>query len=159
VTGTTTVSSLSAEDLLAGGTATFRVPIPAHLSPDGDGGGEVVLRPLVLGDIVRLHRAAREDGELAGALMIQQSLVEPKLGIDQVHRLPAGLAEFLLGQVNRVSGLRLSADEIEEMVHQPLARACLVLAREFGWSSERCAELTVGQLLLYLEMAARGDRP
>jgi hypothetical protein len=43
-------------------------------------------------------------------------------------------------------------------VHAPLARACFVLAREFGWTPEKCAELTVGQVLLYLEMVARGGR-
>jgi hypothetical protein len=120
---------------------------------------QVVLRPLVLADVMRLHRAAGEDGELASALMVQQAMVEPELTIDQVHRLPAGLVEFLLAEVNRTSGLSLGGDELAEAVHAPLARACFVLSREFGWTPDRCAELTVGQVLLYLEMLARGDRP
>jgi hypothetical protein len=156
------MATLTAEDLLSGATATHRVQIPAHLSADlgtpESESAEVVLRPLVLADIARLNRAAGQDTDLAGALMVQQSLVEPTMTVDQVQRLPAGLVEFLLGEVNRVSGLSLHADELEAAVHAPLTRACFVLAREFGWTPERCAELTVGQVLLYLEMLGRGER-
>jgi hypothetical protein len=150
---------LSAEELLAGGTLTHRVTLPDDLVGPEQTGGEVVLRPLVLADVARLHKATGEDGELASALMVQQSVVEPRLTLDQVHRLPAGTVEFLLGEVNRVSGLSLGAEELDAAVHAPLARACFVLAREFGWTPERCAELTVGQILLYLEILGRGERP
>jgi hypothetical protein len=153
------VPTLTAEALLAGSSLTHRVAIPAHLSPDAGADAEVVLRPLVLADIARLNRAAADDGDLAGALMVQQALVEPRLSVAQVHQLPAGLVEFLLGEVNRVSGLSLHGDELEDAVHAPLARACFVLAREFGWTPDRCAQLTVGQVLLYLEMLGRGERP
>ena len=34
----------------------------------------------------------------------------------------------------------------------PLARACYVLAREFGWTPEEVSGMTIGQILLYLEM-------
>lgn len=153
------MTTLTADELLAGATLTHRVRVPDPLlSPAGEA-TEVVLRPLVLADVVRLHRAAGEDGELASALMVQQALVEPSLSLDQVHRLPAGLVEFLLGEINRVSGLSIGGDELAEVVHAPLARACFVLAREFGWTPDRCAELTVGQVLLYLEMIGRGERP
>lgn len=151
------MSVLTAHELLAGATVTHRVAIPPGVVPGADGPAEVELRPLVLADVVRLGRAARDDGDLCSALMVQQALVDPVLSLDQVQRLPAGLAEFLLGEVNRVSGLRLSADDLDALVHEPLARACLVLAREFGWTPERCAELTVGQVLLYLEMLGRGE--
>jgi hypothetical protein len=87
--------------------------------------------------------------------MVQQALVEPKLSIDQVNRMHAGLVEFLLREVNRISGLAMSADELETAVQAPLARACFVLSREFGWTPEQCAGLTVGQVLLYLEMLGR----
>jgi len=90
--------------------------------------------------------------------MVQQALVEPALTVDQVHRLPAGLVEFLLAEVNRTSGLSLGGDDLTDAVHAPLARACFVLSREFGWTPDKCAELTVGQVLLYLEMLARGER-
>jgi hypothetical protein len=156
------VALLSADDLLAGSALTHRVRVPAHLLAAAPGPGdpaEVTLRPLVLADVVRLHRAAGDDGQLASALMVSAALVEPALTLEQVHRLPAGLVEFLLAEVNRVSGLSLGADEIEDAVHAPLARACFVLSREFGWTPDRCAELTLGQVLLYLELLGRGERP
>ena len=155
------MSTLTTEDLLAGASLTHHVTVPEELVPGAaEGAGrEVVIRPLVLADVMRLHRAAGDDGELASALMVQQALVDPELSIEQVHRLPAGLVEFLLAEVNRTSGLSLGADELTDAVHAPLARACFVLGREFGWTPDRCAELTVGQVLLYLEMLARGERP
>lgn len=151
---------MTAEELLIGGEATHRIEIPGHLTahPD-DEPQEVVLRPLLLADIVRLQRATGSDDDLASVMMVQQALVEPALSVEQVHRLPAGLVEFLLAETNRVSGLSMTADDLRELVHDPLARACVVLAREFGWTPDRCAELTVGQLLLYLEMVERGERP
>jgi hypothetical protein len=155
------MSMLTADELLVGATVTHRISLPEELRPDTDDTGghtpQVELRPLLLADVIRLGRAARDDGDLCSALMIKLSLVDPVLSLEQVQRLPAGLAEFLLGEVNRVSGLRLTGDDLEALVHEPLARASLVLAREFGWTPERCAELTVGQVLFYLEMLARGD--
>lgn len=157
------MTTLTTEDLLAGAGAKHRVAVPDDLvlgaPPTAGEPREVVLRPLVLADVMRLHRAAGPDGELASALMVQQALVDPALSLDEVHQLPAGLVEFLLAEVNRVSGLSLGADEIADSVHAPLARACFVLSREFGWTPDRCAELTVGQVLLYLEMLGRGERP
>lgn len=155
------MATLTADELLAGAQLIHRVAVPSELlgAVEETGTTEVVLRSLVLADIMKLNKAAGHDGELASALMVQQALVEPRLSIDQVHRLPAGLVEFLLGEVNRVSGLSIGADELDQAVHAPLARACFVLAREFGWTPDRCADLTVGQILLYLEMLGRGERP
>jgi len=155
------MSTLTTEDLLAGASITHRVAVPTELVPGAmpEASHDVVLRPLILADVMRLHRAAGDDGELASALMVQQAMVEPTLTLDQVHSLPAGLVEFLLGEINRISGLSLGGDDLTDAVHAPLARACFVLSREFGWSPDRCAELTVGQVLLYLEMLARGHRP
>jgi hypothetical protein len=153
------MATLTAEDLLAGAEATHRVPVPPPLLATTEAEAYVVLRPLVLADVLRLRRAGGEDGELTSALMVHQALIEPALTLDQVHRLPAGLVEFLLAEVNRISGLSLGADDLAEAVHAPLARACFVLCREFGWTPQRCAELTVGQVLVYLEMLGRGERP
>jgi hypothetical protein len=154
------MATLTADELLAGASLVHRVRVPEALLAAGQAaeGAEVTLRPLVLADVLRLHRAAGDDGQLASAFMVHQALVEPALTLDQVHRLPAGLVEFLLGEVHRVSGLSLGGDELAEAVHAPLARACLVLAREFGWTPDRCAELTMGQALVYLGMLARGER-
>lgn len=159
-------ATLTAEELLAGTGLHHRVVVPPELlataraaEAGAEAATEVVLRPLVLADVMRLHRAAADDGDLASALMVQQSLVQPALSVDEVHRLPAGLVEFLLTEVNRVSGLSLGGDDLTDAVHAPLARACFVLSREFGWTPDRCTELTVGQVLLYLEMLGRGERP
>jgi hypothetical protein len=55
-------------------------------------------------------------------------------------------------ELNRVSGLKVAERGMAEAIEALLARACFVLAREFGWSPQEVGELTVGQILLYLEM-------
>jgi len=155
--------SLSVSDLLLGGSATYQVEVPAHaLSPDGphaDGAapGTVTIRPLVLADVQRITAAAQDGRALTSVLMVQQAVVEPKLTVDDVQRMHAGLVEFLLAEINRVSGLSLPAEVIGEAVQAPLARACFTLSRQFGWTPDECAALTVGQVLLYLEMIGQGD--
>lgn len=148
--------TLTAEDLLAGAEARHTVEIPADvLASAGDTPGCVVLRPLVVRDVDRIMRAAREERVLTSVLMVQQALVEPKLGVEQVQALPAGVVQYLVAKVNALSGLSLGGDELEQAVKAPLARACFVLSRSFGWTPAECSELTVGQVLLYLEMLAR----
>src|SRR5437016_3386793 len=156
------MNQLSAEDLLAGGTATHTVKIPLALldadAADGNNfAGEVTLRPLLVRDVERVARAAREQRVLASILMVQQALVNPRLTVEQVGNLPAGLVQFLSERVNRLSGLMVDEEDLERAVKAPLARACFILAREFGWTPVQCSELTVGQVLLYLEMLARGE--
>jgi hypothetical protein len=156
---------LTVEELLLGAEATEAVEIPADvLRPATENGGEappatVVIRPLTLADVQRIQKAARDERALTSVLMVQQALVEPRVTVDQVNRMHAGLVEFLLREVNRVSGLSLGRDELQETVQAPLARACFVLAREFGWTPEQCAALTLGQTLVYLELLGRGERP
>ena len=172
---------LSADDLLASGNATFTVAVPAPLLAGGFGGaakngdsataghastttasaataGEVTLRPLLVRDVDRVVRASKEQKVLSSVLMVQQALVSPKLTVEQVGSLPAGLVQFLAERVNAISGLSLGEEDLERAVKAPLARACFVLAREFGWTPAQCSELTVGQVLLYLEMLAREER-
>jgi hypothetical protein len=162
------VTSLSVDDLLLGGTATHRVTVPSRLvdpSVGGSGSGEepeastVTIRPLVMADVQRVAKAAQESSALTSVLMVQQAMVDPALTIDEVQRMPAGLVEFLVGEVNRVSGLTIGSDTLSDAVQAPLARACFVLARQFGWTPEQCSALTVGQVLLYLEMVGRGEHP
>jgi hypothetical protein len=152
--------ALSAEELLAGGALTHEVEIPSGLM--GDGGppdARVVLRPLTVRDIQRIARAAPEDEALAAVLLLQQALVEPALKLDQVSSLPAGVARFLVDRVNEVSGINTPRNALEELVQAPLARACFALAKEFGWTPEEVSGMTIGQILLYLEMAHReGER-
>jgi hypothetical protein len=150
---------LTAEQLLAGEAITHETDIPAELlSTNGDTPAEprVVLRPLTVRDLQRIGKAARDDEGLSAALMIQQSLTEPVLKPEQVARLPAGLARFLVDRINAISGINTPRDALAELVQAPLAKACFVLAREFGWTPEQVSGMTVGQILLYLEMA-HGD--
>jgi hypothetical protein len=159
--------SLTCDQLLLGGTATHEVEIPPDvLRPSNNGGSDsdaadgpshVVLRPLLLADVQQIHEAAKESRDLTSVLMVAQSLVEPNVTLDDVNHMHAGLVEFLLHEVNQISGLSLGRDELEEMVQAPLARACFVLGREFGWTPDECARLTVGQVLLYLELLGRGE--
>ena len=173
-------TTLSAEALLLGAATSIEVTVPADVinpgrgtgaSVDGSTGGDgaaqsgavvsgtVVLRPLVLADVQLIAQAAKENAELTAVLMVQRALVHPAVSIDQVTRMHAGLVEFLLSHVNRISGLQMSADEVETTVRAPLARAAFVLAREFGWTPEQCSALTLGQILLYLQMLGRGISP
>jgi hypothetical protein len=149
---------LSAEELLAGGTLTHEVELPAALLPAGGGAGDgrVVLRPLTVRDLQRIGRAARDDDGLSAALMISQALVEPALRVDEVSQLPAGLARWLVERIDDISGIDTPRDALEELVQAPLARACFVLAREFGWTPEDVSGMTVGQILLYLQMVHDG---
>lgn len=154
--------TLAAEDLLAGAQVTHRIEVPAALLNGGDGpsaAGFVTLRPLTAGAVQRVAQAAKDERVLASVLMVQLSLVEPKLSIDQVTGLSAGLLQFLLDKVNRLSGLSVADEDLDKAVKAPLTRACFVLAREFGWTPADCSALTVGQILLYLEMLARDERP
>ena len=156
---------LSAEELLLGAEATSAVEVPLEVlrpATDEDAKGQVtpatvMIRPLTLADVHRIQKAARDERALTSVLMVQQALVEPRVTVEQVNRMHAGLVEFLLREVNRVSGLSLDRDELQETVHAPLARACFVLARELGWTPEECAALTLGQALVYLELLGRGQ--
>lgn len=148
--------TLSADELLAGGGLTHEVVIPPDLLRANGGAmaeSHVVLRPLTVRDLQRINKAAHEDDGLSAALMIQQALVEPALKPEQVSQLPAGLARFLVGQINDLSGISTPRDALGELVQAPLAKACFVLAKEFGWTPEQVSGMTIGQILLYLEMA------
>jgi hypothetical protein len=148
--------TLTAEQLLAGESLTHEAEIPAELM--GTSGNtppepRVVLRALTVRDLQRIGKAASEDEGLSASLMIQQALVEPTLKLEQVAQLPAGLARFLVERINAISGISTSRDALGELVQAPLAKACFVLAREFGWTPEQVSGMTIGQILLYLEMA------
>lgn len=147
---------LTAEDLLAGSQLKHEIEIPpTFLQGNGQNGAlhQVILRPLTVRDLQRIGKASQDDEAISAALMIQQSLVEPTLRLEQVSLLPAGLARFLVEKINAISGVNTPRDELEELVQAPLAKACFILAREFGWTPEDVSGMTIGQILLYLEMA------
>lgn len=157
---------LTAEELLAGSDLHHTVLIPLELLHPGSEGqpppGElpaVILRPLTVRDLQLILKAARQDDWLLSALMVQRALVEPELSQNQIAALPAGLLRYLADQVNRLSGIGFSEDTVEHLVQAPLARACFILAREFGWTPEQVSAMTMGQILLYLQMLGDGQRP
>ncbi len=153
--------TLSAEELLAGSTLNHKVQVPTDLLDGSESLSEdshVLLRPLTVRDLQRIGKAAPADESISAALMIQQALVEPSLKLEQVTQLPAGLARFLVERINAISGVSTPRDQLEELVQAPLARACFILAKEFGWTPEEVSGMTIGQILLYLEMA-HGEAP
>lgn len=151
---------LSAEELLAGSELTFEIEVPAGmlppLEPASAGTRCVRLRPLTVRDLQLISRAAKESDSLTATLMVQRALVEPEMTIAQVNGLQAGLLHHLLDEVNRISGISLPEDTVEEALEAPLTRAAFVLAKEFGWTPQQVGELTLGQVLLHLQMLARG---
>lgn len=150
---------LSAEELLAGGDLTFEVGVPPSvLQPASDTASangqveKVQLRPLTVRDLQLISRAAKESDNLVATLMVQSALVEPKVSIAQVSRMHVGLVQFLLNEINRISGISATSEQLSAAAEAPLAKAAFVLSKEFGWTPQEVAELTLGQVLLNLQM-------
>lgn len=141
---------LSAQELLAGSLLTHTVLVPAAvLRPDGAGAdGCVRLRPLKVATLALISRAAREDPSLVPVLMVKDSLVEPALSHDQIRTMHAGLMHFLVEAINRISGLEPTA--ATDAAATPVGEAHVLLARHFGWTPAQVAELTPGQVAVYL---------
>jgi hypothetical protein len=151
--------AISAEEMLAGAALVRDLVLPAEFASAP--ASTVRLRPLTVRDLQRITKAAKDDEALSAPFMIQQALVEPALNYEQALALPAGLARFLVERINEISGIDAPRDALQEMVQAPLAKACFILAREFGWTPEEVSGMTIGQILLYVEMshdaAARTD--
>lgn len=155
---------LSADDLLLGSKALHDITIPAAiLVPAGEGeqahpangagravGGLVRLRPLNIAVLTLISRAARDDPSLIPLLMIKEALVEPTLTLDQIRQMHVGLVHFLVGQINRVSGLDTGGAALDAAVDSSLGRTHILLARHFGWTPEQVSALTPGQVAVYL---------
>lgn len=160
--------TVTAEELLAGGALRYEVEIPPGiLHPEGTSIAEkkekteteksvVVLRPLTVQDIQLITKAAKENDVLTSSLMIRRGLVEPALDQNQIAAMHAGLVKFLVSKIQEISGLNASQDSLSELVQAPLSRACFILAKEFGWTPQEVSVMTIGQILLYLEMLNKG---
>lgn len=152
---------LTAEELLGGAELTYEVSIPPEILRPGEqaprGAGNVRLRPLRVGDLQRIARAAKENDQLLATLMLHQSLVEPAMSLAQVAALHVGVVQYLLDQVNRISGISTTPDSLASLSQAPLARAAHILAREYGWTPQEVNELTLGQVLLHLQMLVEGQ--
>ncbi len=125
---------LRADELLAGSRLQYEVAVPAALVQAGAAGtlGQVRLRPLTVADLQLITRAARANEGLVAALMVRAAVEEPQLTMAQVNAMPIGLMEFLLAEVNRVSGLAMAPQALEAAAAAPIARAAHLLARQFG---------------------------
>lgn len=144
---------ISAEDLLVGADCLHEIDLPEHLLPSGGGEGRdsrVCLRPLTVRDLRLIARAAKDNEDLAAALMVRQSLIEPELTTEQMGAMPAGLMQFLLREVNRISGITATEDELLDAMEDPLVKASLLLSRELGWTPEEIGKLTVGETMLHV---------
>jgi hypothetical protein len=151
---------LSAEELLAGSALTYEVRVPADVlgHATADSAQTVKLRPLTVADLQLVTRAAKESDALVATLMVQRALVDPALTVVQVAGLQVGLLEFLLAEVMRISGMAVTQPELRAAVETPLARAAHVLAKEFGWTPPQVSELTLGQIMVHLQMLEQQAR-
>jgi hypothetical protein len=155
---------LSTEDLLAGSRLSFDIELPPDvLNPVADRPGadnrsapvktgKVRLRPLTMADLQIISRAARDNDSLLAVLMVQKSLQEPALTVAEVSGLHLGLMKYLLDQVHQISGLDSDNRRLSDMAEEPMARAAFLLSQEFGWTPQQISELTLGQILLHLQM-------
>ena len=148
---------LSSADLLAGVEAEVEVEIPERLLPRDAADRLVRLRPLTVRDLRLIARAARENEDLTGALMVRQAMVEPAMSVEQVEAMPAGLLQHLLREVNRISGITASEDEVLAELEDPLVRASILLSTELGWTTDEVGRLTLGEAMLHVAaLRARG---
>jgi hypothetical protein len=153
------------EELLAGSAATFDVEIPsAVLNPAADGAAlmavdrKVKLRPLTVRDIQLIARAAKDDEVLTSVLMIQKAVIEPALKQQQIQELHGGLVSFLVERINRISGLTTDEEELQAIADAPIVQAFFLLAKEFHWTPAQVRELTLGQVLGYLQFLNQSKR-
>ncbi len=155
-------SLLSVQNLLAGSLVTHAIAIPASvLSPrvqdrpqdELDNGGTpntIRLRPLSLASMTLISQAAREDSSLIPALMVKEALVEPQVSFDQVRQMHVGLVHYLVGQINRISGLGADGEVLTAALESPLGQTHLLLAKHFGWTPDQVSQLTPAQVAVYL---------
>lgn len=146
---------LSAVDLVAGAAAEAELELPERFVAEGTEDRRVRLRPLTVRDLRLIGRAARDNEDLTAALMVRQALVEPTLTIEEVEAMPAGLLQHLLREVNRISGIAASEEEVLAALEDPLVRATVRLSGELGWTPEEVGRLTLGEAMLQIA-ALRG---
>jgi hypothetical protein len=148
---------ITPEELMAGKELTYDVEVPLSVLACAEerARGEVKkirLRPLSIKDVQLIAKAAQDDEVLTSVLMIHRGVVEPKLKQSDISEMPGGLVRFLVEQINRISGLSAGDQELKEMAGSPIVQAFFVLAREFNWTPQQVKQMTVGQIIGYLEM-------
>jgi hypothetical protein len=146
---------LSAQDLLAGSAAVHEIEIPpAVLNPTqadaADMSGIVHLRPLNVATMTLITRAAQNDAGLVPLLMVKESLVEPKLTLDQIKQMHVGLVHYLVSRINVISGLEADGQAVDAAANSALGQMQILLAKHFGWTPDQVSQLTPGQVAVYL---------
>jgi hypothetical protein len=149
---------ITPEELLAGKEMTYDVEVPPSVLTAGEEGQrnseakKIRLRPLTIKDVQLIAKAAQDDEVLTSELMIHRAVVEPKLNQNEIAGMPGGLVRFLVESINRISGLNAGADDLKEMAGSPIVQAFFVLAKEFNWTPQQVKQMTVGQIIGYLEL-------
>ncbi|HKP87324.1 MAG TPA: hypothetical protein VJZ26_14565 [Blastocatellia bacterium] len=150
-------ATLSAQDLLAGSNLIHEVAVPEAIlrpqlsrTPGRVTSGVVRLRPLSVGLLALISRAARDDASLVPLLMIKEALVEPALAVDQIRQMHIGLVQFLVSQINLISGLGPDGESYEDALNSGVGQTHVLLARHFGWTPDQVAQLTPAQVMVYL---------
>ena len=91
------------------------------------------------------------DVDVPGAVLRPEDPDGPD-GTVRLRPLTVHDLQFLLHHVNQVSGIAASSDELARAAQAPLAKAAMALERAFGWTPAEVSELTVGQMLLHLQL-------
>ena len=149
------------EELLAGKELTWDVEIPPEVLASGTKTGEakkVRLRPLTIKDVQLIAKAAKDDEVFTSVLMIQRAVVEPRLKQNEIAELSGGMVRFLVERINRISGLSTGEEELKDIAASPIVQAFFVLAKEFNWTPGQIKQMTVGQVIGYLEMLNQTKR-
>lgn len=110
-----TPTELTPDDLLAGAAIAFDIAIPTDIlnlgKPEDEASNRsseekiVRLCPLTIGTFQLIMKAARNDAGLIPLLMIKESMVQPKLSLEQIRSMHLGLVNFLIAQIRQISGL------------------------------------------------------
>lgn len=145
---------LSADDLLQGSQVTHEIKIPPAILTLAEeahaDSATVLLRPLSMGTLTLISRAAHDDLSLIPLLTIKESLVDPTLSLEQVRSLNVGLVHYLVQQINLVSGLTADGEVNDGAATSPQTQGYVLLAKHFGWTPEQVSQLTPGQVAIYL---------
>lgn len=146
---------LTPQELLAGSLLVHEVVVPAAVLNPGQALADraerrVRLKPLKVATLALIAKAAHDDSGLVPLLMIKECLVEPGLSFEQVRQMHAGLVQFLVAAIHRVSGLEDDGAVLKQAGASAIGQAHLLLARHYGWTPAQVAELTPGQMAVYL---------
>ena len=89
--------------------------------------------------------------------------MEPALTLDQIRQMHVGMANFLVGLINTLSGLEADGESVNGAVQEPITQAHILLAKHFGWTPQQVGQLTPAQVAVYLagidRLPAEADEP